>query len=244
MNDSEIFKSRPGIYHAAHADFWNFRTDGPESELDTIFRGINQSITSMFKMSIFIRNPTPRDRYTKGTSLNPYDTAYDIDHVYEKFPKLRSRPLLIIKSGKAVTRRRERLRYNEQHHKKLAEEPALSSGTMLERPPQTPQHLDKGEAEVEIGVTHPFALDSGVLQWSSRLASTKATTFVVNHLEDLQLEAALDRSETSYITSVGEEATANERKIPDQPKALARGEHFECSLCFKIQKTMSDKKWR
>lgn len=215
----------------------------PTSELAQLFLAVTGAITSLYMLSITIRNPTPRDRYAKAASLMPYEVSYDIGHVYEKYPHVRSTPWLMDKVGRAITRRREFLRYREKHREKLATD--IRPIDMGERNGQAdtrriaslsaPQTLTEGPVvRVEArSVSH------------SQLASTKATTYVADlNDEALDTRSNAGRSETSYVTSIAEESSDSMRQIPDPPKESANSMPFECPYCYTILTVKNAKHWK
>lgn len=75
--------------------------------------------------SIIIRNAMPRDRYIKAQSSTrePFLECFDIAHVGHKFPKIESegREWLKRRLGKAISQRRQYLRYCREHHDKFSQ---------------------------------------------------------------------------------------------------------------------------
>jgi len=146
--------------------------------------------------------------------------------------------------GKANTKRREFLRYWERHHEKLA----ASSGTESSDhdPEQRPSRLRYTALDQPRGALRDAEVSTEVASsmTPSRLASTKATTYVADLLEKLDLESSIARSETSYVASVANESSYNGRQIPDPPKESAHGMPFECPYCYTIQVIRHAKHWR
>ncbi len=60
------------------------------TELYELSLATTQSITSLLKLSIVIRNPAPKDRYAKLSVAAPMDSMYDIGHVWQKYPQTRN----------------------------------------------------------------------------------------------------------------------------------------------------------
>lgn len=95
---------------------------GPEtSELEELFTAIKTANRNLMKLSLVIRTSPTRDDYLKAASRYNFDSIWDIRHVREKHGSAkRSANWLIDRLGKAVTRRRQYLKYREDHHSKLA----------------------------------------------------------------------------------------------------------------------------
>ncbi|KAL9122470.1 MAG: hypothetical protein Q9187_000980 [Circinaria calcarea] len=89
------------------------------TEIEQIFLDITQIINSLYRLSMSVRDSTWRNRYNKSADI---DTAhfewFDIAHVEQKFPIAQN--FIIDRLGKALSRRRQFLRYRELHAAKLA----------------------------------------------------------------------------------------------------------------------------
>lgn len=213
----------------------------PKSELQQLQLAIIETITSLFKLSMSIRKPTPRDRYPLAASLAPYDAAYDIDHVYHKFPYTQLRPWFMEKVGRANAKRREIMRYEKRHHDKLA------GNSMYDG-------LDAEYREAQLrNTTHrkrrkPILAgpsgETGSTASTDPLASTKATTFRGNLLGANEIELGTERSEASFISSIGDTTLGESRQVPDPPKESANGQPFECPYCYTIQRIKDLKYWK
>jgi len=91
------------------------------SDLEQLFIAIKTANSSLMKLSMVIRNSPARDDYLKAASRYPFDARYDIGHVKEKYGAAkRSSDWLLERLGKAITRRRQYLKYREEHHTKLS----------------------------------------------------------------------------------------------------------------------------
>ncbi|CAD6579307.1 MAG: hypothetical protein ASARMPREDX12_009124 [Alectoria sarmentosa] len=212
------------------------------SELTHLFLAITEAITSLYKLSISIRNPAPRDRYAKAASLNSFDVSYDVGHVYEKYPHVRSTPWLMDRVGRAITRRREFLRYREKHREKLATD--IRPIDMSDRNRQAETREMAPFNALQTPTEGPvLEIEARSINYS-QLASTKATTYVANlNDENLEKGSIAGRSETTYVTSIAEEESYSVREIPDPPKESANGMPFECPYCFTVLSVKNTKYW-
>ncbi|KAH7330210.1 hypothetical protein BKA65DRAFT_554201 [Rhexocercosporidium sp. MPI-PUGE-AT-0058] len=120
------------------ADIENDTSDEEElSEIREIFASIDDAINNLFRFSVIIRNNINRDRYAKAAAssiASPFNDQFDICHVEHKFPALgkRNDRWLVERLGKAVTQRRQYLKYCRDHHEKIAKEPQSSEpGTAI-----------------------------------------------------------------------------------------------------------------
>lgn len=90
------------------------------SDMDQLLTAIKYSNNSLMKITMVIRNSPARDDYLKAASRYMFDPRYDIGHVKEKHSSAkRSSDWLLGRLGKAITRRRQYLKYREEHHGKL-----------------------------------------------------------------------------------------------------------------------------
>ncbi|OCL11416.1 hypothetical protein AOQ84DRAFT_423590, partial [Glonium stellatum] len=106
------------------------------SEVQEIFGIVLNCITGLFRMSIMIRKATPRDRFERALRApeDPFNDRYDIAHVGEKYRKLNNPDLSWLKDrlGRAITKRRQYLRYCREHRKQLEKEKASTVHTAME----------------------------------------------------------------------------------------------------------------
>ena len=215
----------------------------PTSELRQLFLAIVETVTSLLKLSISIRRSTPRDRYARGASLSPLDPSFDINHVYEKFPRLRSKPWLVEKLGRAITRRRDFLRYRERHREKLADS-NVSRTFKKSSDHHNPVATKPGTHTISARGGPKMADVAGSSADRSRLASTIATTYIADSHNLLETVSHTGLSEISDITSVVDDHDQEARPIPDPPKESAGAKPFECPYCYTIQVVRKPSHWK
>ena len=88
-------------------------------DLQAAFQDVVSLINSLFRMTLYIRNPSRRDQLKqRDTCAVANFETYDVSHVGNKFPN--AEHTLSRRLGQANTVRRANLRYWERHHKKLA----------------------------------------------------------------------------------------------------------------------------
>lgn len=206
---------------------------------------VKDVITSLMKTSIIIRDATPRDRYVKAatTTRQPFSDLFDIAHVGQKFPRLdvEGRQWLKERLGKAITQRREYLRYCREHHDKFLDlnSDKVSSSQML---PQVDSPLVKTGLKDRAGTVRSLP--------ASAFASTEASTLQTHRLKPFKerftaiSEDLFDsNSHTSYATSVHD--NEGEGKIsPPSLKDIATTFPFECPYCWSLQEVKNEKAWR
>jgi len=206
---------------------------------------VKDVITSLMKTSIIIRDATPRDRYVKAvtTTGQPFTDLFDIAHVGQKFPRLdvEGRQWLKERLGKAITRRREYLRYCREHHDKFLDSNLndVSSSQVL---PHVDSSLLKTGLKDRVGSARSSP--------ATAFASTEASTLETYRLKPFEKrfktipeDLSDSYSQTSYATSVHD--NEGEGKIsPPSLKDIATIFPFECPYCWSLQETKDEKAWR
>ena len=218
------------------------------SEFDEIFGTVKDSITSLMKTSIIIRNATPRDRYIKAQSSTKdrFLDCYDIDHVSHKFPKINSEgsEWLRTRLGRAITQRRQYLKYCRDHHDKFSQEKEVSQKTKgadeSSRSKGSTNTLDPtSKTQHEGGTVRILPMSAFTPTIASTLQPSKLEA---NEEGDVEEESD-SYSQTSYATSVHGSTTESKRRIPSL-QDITSGFPFECPYCWTLQDAMNEKTWR
>ena len=239
-SDSEIFSEQSSLdSEDSDAEVYpaEYQSQPNTTEIQQLFLAVVEAITSLFKLSIAIRNPAPKDRYAKAASIAPYDDKPDISHVWEKFPYARRIPWLIDRLGKAIMRRRQFFRYREKHREKLGKELG-----QLERKNDTFKTTDRVEitsGTVQGSSTYIESYISGTTQSTQTMAST----YVTKDQNTAEILAEKPESVTSYATSVNEDNQGT-MAVPPPPKESANGAPFECPYCYTIQTVNNLNAWK
>jgi hypothetical protein len=223
------------------------------TELQEQFGQICHVITCLYKLSITIRNPAPRDRLKKCESIKiSHFEFFDIRHAGEKYPRVRD--FLRDRLGKANTKRRQLFRYHKEHHDKL------SQNINVPRPVNFPviQHGQNNEASAggeELKMTKND--DENLLEGHSQIEKgpstiaktvntlTTISTYVQSpsnqKIEVIDLDDSL--SQTSYAPSIA--ATGSTIHVPLPPDAAETldGKPFECPYCCSIISVSSEILW-
>lgn len=221
------------------------------SEIRELFETCQDCISCLFRLSVAIRKATNRDKYATSARRreDPYDELFDIAHVGHKFPKVHDKqPWLEARLGRAITRRREFLRYSKEHEQRLGR-----GVTQLERDQIQQVDLRRTSVQREGANPLPTVVDAPD-QRESTLGSTKATTLDAALLEAVQQEssgAILDSeaSESSYATTEITAETEGELSIPPLPDEGKTGKDFDCPYCritqsFKGKAKHARKRWK
>ncbi|KAI5810617.1 hypothetical protein BZA77DRAFT_361001 [Pyronema omphalodes] len=96
--------------------------DEPEEDVITATADeVGHSISSLFRLTANIQNLASRDRMERIEKIDVSAFGpFDINHVRDKYGLGEDAQYLIERLGKANTKRRQLLKYNEQHHDKIA----------------------------------------------------------------------------------------------------------------------------
>lgn len=229
----------------------------PVSEIQELFQSIPETISSLFKLSVLIRNSSSRNRYAKALaagSKNPADPSYDIDHVQNKFPRLRQKGMewLGVRLGKTITQRRQYLWYCRDHREKMAKvtEPTTMATPEVQDADQKIAALLNIRGKQRLGDTDDAK--SEVSKQPSTLAPTTASTVIPSQLESPGILERLDeeqndednRSVTSYASSVGENEEDNRLSVIQFEEVAKPNVPFECPYCWTIQKFNGHHAWK
>jgi hypothetical protein len=213
------------------------------SEAEELFESIKDTIASLFRIAVVIRNASPRDRFLKASSgQTPFEESFDVQHVGHKYPKLEAEGKQWLKQrlGKAITQRRQFLWYAREHRRKLGREPPeiwlptenaanIASATLPIRPNWT------GASQgAQTHISKPV----------STLAPTAASTLLLPDAPIVETDFRDDYSHTSYALSVGEDGDENQLQLPRLSDVSKNLPSFECPFCWQIQSFRKESAWR
>lgn len=230
--------------------------DGPEAdgmdsttELQERFLEVNQVISCLYRFSIAIRNPTPRDRLQKYAAIDvSHYEFFDIQHASHKFPK--AEKYLIDRLGKANSRRRQLLKYHEKHHKKLAQYINLPPARPWDTPEVSrPNHNEAasgGRGFLDENYQGLQGRHSNSRKGPATIATTANTqTTISTYVGPSDNEVGSDdgQSQTSYATSVTVGTASKLRVPPPKPDSTFSGKPFECPYCFSITILRDSRSW-
>ncbi|KAF4306352.1 hypothetical protein GTA08_BOTSDO05173 [Botryosphaeria dothidea] len=102
---------------------------------------VHDNITSLLRLSMSVRNPTPHDQFMNSQQIDTSSfEAFDIRHTREKFPSAPESS--VINLGKAISRRRGYFIYREAQGKKLPS--SITAESYQYRPPIDLWQGDRG----------------------------------------------------------------------------------------------------
>jgi len=230
-----------------------------KDEAHDILDVASECIRSLLRISILIRKATPRDRFDKatqsaGAKTAPFLGQFDINHVAERFPKLR-RPeskWLCKRLGQAITKRRQFLRYARQHRSRISgdievteeveEEKATES--ILAKNAFLVSHDTTGKSVYSPAVSRPGSVSEGAYTRPSTKASTldvaKLALLTVDTRPDDDTKSYVSASSSFHITGSGEGTL----RLPSLFEVSKSQPMFECPFCFGIETISDELEWR
>lgn len=203
-----------------------------QSEVEELTESCADTITCLLRISFSIRRATASDRYVKAAAAreNAFIDRPDILHVGQKFPKLRN-TWLQDRFGRAITRRRQFLRYCRMHQDKIAQETVSRTPEAmapLEAPRKTEANQTPVTAQNELSGNRD-------LRVPSVLPSTKATTLNIPNAGPLPVLQPDDSGSSTVATTFLGAERASTIGLPRVPDEAGKGNEFECPFCCKVQ---------
>ena len=190
--------------------------EGKHGEVDQIFEEIQESIDCLYRMSMNLRNVGGNRRYAKAAKIDvSYFESFDIQFMKQMFPL--AEEYLCERLGKAISRRRQFLKYQEEHATKLAR------GVI----PDDDQTVTQSETTASTIRPDPL---SGAPGEAPREQAAYA---------DADQESMI--SATSYATIPG---VANSIKWPSLPKAAESASPYKCPYCHIFIEAHTTSEWR
>lgn len=201
-----------------------------QSELQQLLSNIDEVSTCLMRLSLAIRNPAPHDQFKSSTKIDvSHFETYDIEHVRGKFPS--ANEYLVQRLGKSISRRRQYLRYREEHRKKLVQ-------GLEDEEVERQEKTEDGVVRLQIGLDdfRTEDIQSTVASSIPRAAKLSTSVEELENYEDF--EESL--SQTSYASSAYD---ASKLRPPPLPEAGHDGEPFECPLCCRITSVRQVQTW-
>ncbi|KAI9668916.1 MAG: hypothetical protein M1829_005228 [Trizodia sp. TS-e1964] len=208
-----------------------------ETESGQLYAFINEVITSLFKLSMFIRKSARGNKFAKSSAEKKYETQADILHVRDRFPFASNSPGLIERLGKANAQRRQWISYKKRHREKLGTTNIFEEGGVSSQDfHSTVESGIPPRATRDETAQSTSALNKGLTRALTDLSSTEASTFYeqLPARPDAEDHSETAYSETSYNTSRQSESGEVISYMPQPPPESENQSPFECPYCFTI----------
>jgi hypothetical protein len=202
--------------------------DTDTTELRQLASNMAETITCLMRLSMAIRNPAPHDQFKESAHIDTsHFELFDIEHVRGKFTHVEE--YLAVRLGKALSRRRQYLRYRDEHQKKLKrglERTETISVPAVEISTQAPVTISAPSERIESTIASSIPL---AIKESSTTPDLDENDFYEDTL-----------SQTSYASSTNDPARLRPPPLPDQGQD---GDPFECPLCFRLTSVQQTSAW-
>ncbi|KAI1292939.1 hypothetical protein F5Y03DRAFT_15812 [Xylaria venustula] len=212
---------------------------------------ISECTRGLLKISVLIRKATPRDRFARALQVdNPFIDQFDINYVAERYPKLRKpgSEWLCARLGRAITKRRQFLRYSREHGRRIAgSDENDTEVNKPEAPTKAPDDVNiypinsNNQAHSSAGTK----LSGSVAAYTH--ASTKASTLDATTLHKLREDETNEEDSRSLVSAGSSLQFENEDSRLHLPSLgeLKKGDSiFECPFCLNLQTFTRDSAWR
>ncbi|KAH8721192.1 hypothetical protein HC256_001552 [Beauveria bassiana] len=144
-------------------------------EMEAIVKSIEHEINCLLRLSVTIRNPAPHDHFKSraGAEIVHHFKHWDLQHIQAKFPD--ADPHVQERLAEATSRRRQYLKYREEHTVRLADgleeeaAPAVERATTLAS--SLPEHLKGPQGPIEPLMSDNISEASGT-SYATSVSST------------------------------------------------------------------------
>ncbi|KAH7086082.1 hypothetical protein BKA63DRAFT_368255, partial [Paraphoma chrysanthemicola] len=218
-------------------------TEEFQDEETELLKGINASITRLFRISSLIRQATPVNLFAKALSRDRYrfNDQFDIAHVGEKYSKLASKEYGFLQKrlGRAITQRRHYLSYIRDHRGKL-EDMSIDESLGRLSDPKVPREVPQARSRQIDSSSRP----STFFTKASTLPTGQITSHMLNtwDFSDAETDA---RSYTTISRSIdGDLSALTGIRVPNLEK-LQNGtrNEVECPFCYRIKRFKNERSW-
>lgn len=260
------------------SDFEDVESEIPGISTDEVhdILGIaSDCVGNLFRISMLVRKATPRDRFVKALQgrRERFIDQFDINYVQERYPRLENpeKRWLLERLGRAITNRRQYLRYCREHKERLEQpqpdaekSPAAIEATpalagklvmgLMESPNTISNDPDPNRGELDHPAEYPSQTPPGIVPQSVQTRpSTKASTLDKTRLKavmkqpdnlDIEDEDEDGRTYSSAASSVALEEGAVHVHLPTLIDVSQGNREFECIFCRGIKRFTREKTWR
>ena len=216
----------------------------PTTESQLLYQSASEAISSLLKLSMFIRRSTRGNKFGKSLTAQKYETQYDILHVRDRYVFASENTVLIERLGKANAQRRQWLWYKKRHREKLAinaysEEGSPRVGKTRASEFEGASNARRTREEDEQASSILTGEDKHV---TTVISSTKASTFYQRNGLDIDITET-EQSESTYSEYTSADFGQETNLAPQPPPESADENPFECPYCFSIISVTGSHSW-
>jgi hypothetical protein len=196
---------------------------------------VAEDIGHLFRVAALIGKSIARDRYARAetASKEKFDDQYDIAHVKAKFRQGKAPDWLLLRLGRAITKRRQYIKYVREHRSRIDHQPLQPRQSNL-----LPALSLVEPTQVE---AQPRAV---TLASRPSQKPTLATTVEPNVLLNVEQTFEDDQSVTTANTTWLDEDPDQKLCVPPLTDYATLGREFPCSFCPTITKFNSQSSWK
>lgn len=193
---------------------------------------------------MIIRRTAPTDLFVKALkrAQNPFDEQFDIGHVKEKFPKLEATNNLWLaeKLGRAITQRRQFLRYCRDHHLQL-EDPNKDFQNTIGSSKKN-NALPRSQPRVQPSEVQSAGLQPTIVTKASSISPALAKPGALNKVIRCDTDSDDARSSTTLSRPIKNEHY--DTKIPELKDIKKKNSsELQCPFCWRMTTVKSQRAW-
>jgi len=197
------------------------------SDLKELLQAVRNRISDLFRLSIAIRKSPATDEYEKAALRYPeYEESLGSDsmHVRDKYPDATGDTWLLDRLGVAITRRRQYLRYRNDHQRRLEQVQNL-------------MHDGKTVGSMtQVSTDPPVSLE----QKKSAFGDGRATSDEEHHSKPITIYDA--------DSSRGTDGATKKLRTPPLPLGVELDPgslvSFECPYCHRLVEVKDKREWK
>ncbi|KAF8535410.1 hypothetical protein BDD12DRAFT_893068 [Trichophaea hybrida] len=211
--------------------------DEVQIELECLTMDITEIVTNLYRLSVIIQQPAPRDRTQKLAAIDVSRfEPFDIRHIREKF--LEAPEYLVRRLGRANTKHRQILAYYEKHHEKM---PKYIDANM----PEFPVAMHK-QQQNSPRVVDPANIGYSREDTKTDMTETTPATYCQPAPDIVEVASEAGQSETSYATSISSSSCCSRHEfsvpLPPNGKFAFEGYPFKFP-CFQMIEVHDNRSW-
>lgn len=223
------------------------------TDIEYVVSNITHIITCLYKLSMIIQSPAPRDRLHKSQAIPvAHFLPYEKQHMQDKFPKAPA--FLVGRLARANVTRRQLLKYYQHHQRKIVgygqpDGLGFSSNQRLVIENQTPSTTGNNKSPaLEIPEPLVTPVDRKTEGTMSTVPNSQTTIsayiarpqeLASDPLSLVEAESEGEISQTSFASSSG---SMGGLYVPRAPSLLNEAP-FQCPYCFLIIQPKNTDSW-